>query len=221
MAWSVFDARGRRKYLNRGEVERFLDTALDEPASVYAFCRLMAETGCRISEALGLTLGRIEIESGTIVFESLKKRRRGVFRSVPVSPYLARLLLDLPVEHADARIWSWTRMTAWRHVHRIFTTARIHGAQASPKGLRHGFAVGSIGAGVPLNLVQRWLGHADIRTTAIYADAVGPEELAFAERVRANYLSVLVRRGSTHRHGRSSNRSRPARLAHQSSGSAP
>jgi site-specific recombinase XerD len=30
--------------------------------------------------------------------------------------------------------------------------------------------------GHPLNLLQRWLGHAQLATTAIYADAVGEEE---------------------------------------------
>jgi site-specific recombinase XerD len=35
---------------------------------------------------------------------------------------------------------------------------------------------------VPLNLAQRWLGHAKIDTTAIYAAASGPEERLFAER---------------------------------------
>jgi integrase/recombinase XerD len=33
------------------------------------------------------------------------------------------------------------------------------------------------------HLVQRWLGHASLRTTAIYADVVGPEERAFAARM--------------------------------------
>ena len=36
---------------------------------------------------------------------------------------------------------------------------------------------------MPLNLLQRWLGHADIATTAIYADAMGPEERAIAARM--------------------------------------
>ncbi len=34
----------------------------------------------------------------------------------------------------------------------------------------------SVIAGVPLNMVQKWLGHAQLSTTAIYADAVGAEE---------------------------------------------
>jgi site-specific recombinase XerD len=41
-------------------------------------------------------------------------------------------------------------------------------------------------AGVPLNLAQRWLGHARISTTAIYAAACGPEERALAVRFWRN-----------------------------------
>jgi integrase/recombinase XerD len=36
---------------------------------------------------------------------------------------------------------------------------------------------------VPPHLVQRWLGHASLKTTAIYGDVVGPEERAFAARM--------------------------------------
>jgi integrase/recombinase XerD len=56
------------------------------------------------------------------------------------------------------------------------------GRPACPRRLRHGFGVGTLQAGVPLNLLQRWLGHARISTSAIYADASGPEEQAFAAR---------------------------------------
>jgi len=35
----------------------------------------------------------------------------------------------------------------------------------------------------PRHLVQRWLGHASLRTTAIYGDVIGSEERAFAARM--------------------------------------
>lgn len=52
-----------------------------------------------------------------------------------------------------------------------------------PKGFRHGFGVHAIRCGVPPDLVQRWLGHADIWTTAIYTQVMGPEERSIAARM--------------------------------------
>jgi site-specific recombinase XerD len=36
---------------------------------------------------------------------------------------------------------------------------------------------------IPLNLVQKWLGHAQLSTTAVYANAVGAEEKDIARRM--------------------------------------
>jgi integrase/recombinase XerD len=74
-------------------------------------------------------------------------------------------------------------MTGWRAVHAVMAAADLDGPQTSPKGLRHGFGVAAVSAGIPLNLVQKWLGHAQLTTTAIYADAVGAEEKDIARRM--------------------------------------
>jgi site-specific recombinase XerD len=58
--------------------------------------------------------------------------------------------------------------------------AHISGRKASL--LRHSFGVNALQAGVPLNLIQRWMDHARLSTTAIYADVIGPEEVSFAAR---------------------------------------
>lgn len=54
---------------------------------------------------------------------------------------------------------------------------------AGVKGLRHGFAVAALEKGIPLNLLQKWLGHANLATTAIYGNAVGAEERKMAKRM--------------------------------------
>ena len=74
-------------------------------------------------------------------------------------------------------------VTAWRHVKAVMQAAGIRGTRASPKGLRHGFGVAAVQAHIPLNLLQRWLGHAQLSTTAIYAEAVGREEQDIAARM--------------------------------------
>jgi integrase/recombinase XerD len=45
------------------------------------------------------------------------------------------------------------------------------------------FRVPAVTAGIPLNLVQKWLGHAQLSTTAVYANAVGTEEKEIARRM--------------------------------------
>jgi integrase/recombinase XerD len=75
------------------------------------------------------------------------------------------------------KLWDLSRVTAWRRVKDVLDAAGVEqSTKTSPKSFRHGFGVAAVSAGIPLNLVQRWLGHAQLTTTAIYADAVGAEE---------------------------------------------
>jgi integrase len=179
---------GRRKYVTDPERRAMLTRAAGLDAKTHAFCWVLAATGCRVSEALGLTLDSLDGEAQTIVVESLKKRRRGIYRSIPVPKVLIDRLREMnePAPFPAARFWTWSRMTAYRKVTEVMRMAGIQGPHASPRGLRHGFGVSAIQSGVPLNLVQRWLGHADMRTTAIYTYAIGPEELSIAARMWAH-----------------------------------
>jgi hypothetical protein len=146
---------------------------------------MLAATGCRISEALSLSETSIDFEAGQVVIRSMKKRNRKVFRTVPLPPTLLSMLqegLKAGLLCRD-RLWPWSRMTGYRRVREVMRAAKITGRHASPKGLRHAFGVCAIQSNVPLNLIQRWLGHADIKTTTIYTDAMGPEERQFAARM--------------------------------------
>jgi integrase/recombinase XerD len=106
---------------------------------------------------------------------------------VPVPPALldALDLRELQARRGKGRgvrLWPWSRMTGWRAVHAVMAVAGLDGRQASPKGLRHGFGVAAVSAGIPLNLVQKWLGHAQL-TATIYADATGAEEKDIVRRI--------------------------------------
>jgi integrase len=181
----LFDAAGQRKYLTPAQRREFLDAAEKAPREVFTFCGTLAHTGCRISEALALTGTRVDIVAGVVILESLKKRRKGIFRAVPVS---CTFLETLDAVHdlgslGDAHLWRWSRTTAWRRVKEVMDAAAIHGLYATPKGVRHGFGVKATVDEIPLNLTQKWLGHSRLETTAIYANAVGPEERKIAERM--------------------------------------
>ena len=185
-------ADGARKYLTAGERDAFLRQAELADRQVRTLCMTLAYAGCRLSEVLALTADRVDLAAGVLTIESLKKRRTGIYRTVPVPP---ALLETLDMVHGireqqssrgrgrGKRLWPWSRMTGWRAVHAVMVAARLDGPHASPKGLRHGFGVAAVSAGIPLNLVQKWLGHAQLTTTAIYANAVGAEEKDIARRM--------------------------------------
>jgi len=87
-------------------------------------CLTLHYTGCRVSEALALTPKRVDLSGKVIVLETLKKRRSGVYRAVPVP---GDMLDTLDMVHGpreaqkrpqalDALLWPWTRTHAWRLV---------------------------------------------------------------------------------------------------------
>ncbi len=192
MAGELFHTDGSRKYLNPEERAAFLKAAERFPREVQSFCQVLVYAGCRLAEALELTADRVELTSHSLTFETLKKRKRGVYRAVPVPPELVTMLdLVHDLRRAQRRkdrgkgvhLWDWSPVTAWRKVKAVMDAAGVQGTQASPKGLRHGFGVAAVQASIPLNLVQRWLGHAQLSTTAIYAEAFGAEERDIASRM--------------------------------------
>ena len=61
--------------------------------------------------------------------------------------------------------------------------AGVEGPQACPKGLRHGFGIAAVAAGVPLPTIAAALGHANLQTTAIYTTAAGLEARDFLARM--------------------------------------
>ncbi|MDR3471257.1 MAG: site-specific integrase [Devosia sp.] len=185
---TLFTRDGRRKYLTPAERERFITAAWScARAELGTLCLVLAYSGCRISEALALTVASVDPVEGVIVFRSLKKRNTIVFRQVPVPPELtARLAAvhHLASRPAAARLWSLSRSRAWQLVKIVMIEAQVaQGPHCTPKGLRHGFGIHAVRSNVPLNLVQRWLGHASLATTAIYLDALGDEERELASRM--------------------------------------
>ncbi|CAA2145151.1 tyrosine-type recombinase/integrase [Methylobacterium bullatum] len=183
-ALSLHTAEGRRKYLTAAERGRFLAAAAEETPKIRTLCLMLAWSGCRITEVLNLTRADLDCEAGTIAVRCLKKRRGGVVREIPVpAEFLAVLRQVHGAGRPSERLWPIARNTAWRQVKTVMEMASVGATAASPKGLRHGFGVHAIRSGIPLNLLQRWLGHASMSTTAIYADVMGPEEREIATRM--------------------------------------
>ena len=188
----LFDNDGQRLYLSADERKRFLDAATKENREERIFCHVLHFTGCRPSEALELTPGRVHIADHEIVFRTLKKRKRDrqgrekkpQFRTIPVPGNLIDqmdLVFDLRrIQKQDSKepLWSMSRTTSWRLVKRVMDNAGIKGPQATQKGLRHGFGIAMLTGEqpLPLNVLRDLMGHTDTKTTEIYANAIGYEK---------------------------------------------
>lgn len=191
----LFDVSGKRLYLTPEERNRFAHFASTHAKTNEArtFCRTIYYTGCRPSEALALTNNQIDFADQGIVIRSLKKRAnkesgepniKHRFIPIPVS-FLDELNLvhNLQGQKKECRLWPWSRATGWKRVAEVMEAASISGIHANAKGLRHAFGVNAVIKNVPLPTLQKWLGHEDLNTTAIYAQAVGDEERQLASRL--------------------------------------
>jgi integrase len=135
---------------------------------------------------LNIVAARVDLTNSALTFETLKRRKRGCFRAVPVPDELARDLRPIAEgKQPNERLWKFSRPTAYRAVKATMRRARITGGMASPKGLRHGHGVACVAVKIPLTTIQKWLGHARIETTAIYLDVLGDEERDLARRLWA------------------------------------
>jgi integrase len=81
---SLYGSAGSRKYLNAAERRRFAKAALRTPLEVQLFCIVLSLTGGRISEILAVTPAAIDIDSGVVNIVTLKRRKRGMVRQVPL-----------------------------------------------------------------------------------------------------------------------------------------
>lgn len=187
----LFDRDGHRLYLNSEERALFLSAARNQNARYRTICETLHFTGCRESELIEITPARIDLSAETVTLRTLKKRKRGgdvaprVYRQVPVpSDYLDTLNTAHGIREAqkikktaNAPIFDLSRQRVWQIVKSVMIEAGISdGPHRTVKGLRHSYGVNAIVNEVPLNMLQKWMGHADISTTAIYANAVGREE---------------------------------------------
>ena len=182
---SLYTSKGQRKYLNQNERQRFFNCTKDLRTDKRLFCQTLYFTGARISEVYNLMPLFIDYSNKTIVIETLKKRKKGIYREIPVP---ISILNDLQTfiqdnsKNEDSRLWEFSLRTASRYVKEAMLKSHIVGKQASAKGLRHGFAVHAVSK-VPITLVKKWLGHSRLDTTEIYLGVICLEERVMAEKM--------------------------------------
>lgn len=195
---TLYDPQGNRLYLNAEERAAFLVAARQRPARDRTLCETLHFTGCRPSELIEITPARIDLSGGTVTLRTLKKRKdssgkqKTAYRAVPVPPdYLDTLNTAHGIREAqkslkrmNTPVWPITRQRVGQIVRAVMKEAGIvEGKHRCPKGLRHGYGVNATTNGIQLHMLQKWMGHADMKSTAIYATAIGQEEQEIAARM--------------------------------------
>jgi integrase/recombinase XerD len=143
-----------------------------------AILELLYGTGARISEAVGLDVDDIDLESPAVRLHGKGGRDRVVPLGGParaaLATYLRRGRPTLasasaspgPAVFLSRRGTRLSRQSAWSALRSAATAAGVPGA--SPHVLRHSFATHLLDGGADVRVVQELLGHASVSTTQIY-----------------------------------------------------
>jgi len=134
----------------------------------YLLISLLAKTGVRISELLGIRKKDVDLEEGTILIKQLKKREetyRKVFIPPELIPALSRYMAYLKPED---RLFPITRRAALKVIHKW--TKDVLGRRIRAHAFRHAFALRILETTKNLELVRKVLGHGDYKVLKAYLD---------------------------------------------------
>jgi integrase/recombinase XerD len=153
-----------------------LDARYQSNRCTRAAVALMYGCGLRVGEAVALTADAIDYEQGcvTVPYVPGLTKTGGRRVALPTSPRLLDVLQEWDrsrSREADTYLHtSRCERVATSHVRRRLSqvTERIGLDGVHPHTLRHSYARLLLANGVPVNVLQSALGHADLSTTTVY-----------------------------------------------------
>ena len=163
------------------------------PRRLWALIVLLWRAGLRINEARTVTEHDMEPGGGSVLVRHGKGGRRrevgmdewgweqlrpwlSARAELPVGPLFC--IIDGPTRGRP-----WSRAAVRSELRRLAARAGVR-RRFAPHQLRHAHALELAREGVPLNIIQRQLGHANLGTTSIYLQGIDPEEIITAVRTR-------------------------------------
>jgi site-specific recombinase XerD len=155
-------------------------------ARLRAFIVLLWRAGLRINEALTVTEHDLEPRAGSVLVRHGKGGRR---REVGMDPWgwehlrpWLELRMAMPVGpllcviDGPTRGRPWASDAARAQLRRVAAKAGVR-RRFAPHQLRHAHAVELAHEGVPLNVIQRQLGHSNLGVTSIYLQGIDNAEI--------------------------------------------
>jgi len=178
------------KYLSIQE----LNTLLSVSDNTYRLAWLICyETASRISEALKLTFGDLNLETNRLKVINLKQRKKNSFRLIKISDRLKSLILQEQLSrnaNKDDFILKNRDRTTYNYAFiRYAIQANIERGRAHPHTLRHARAIHLLDSGANIVLVSNALGHKNIKSTLIYLKYSNQELDRALEYTNARLLS--------------------------------
>jgi integrase len=178
-----FPEAKRSRFLTEAELEALgkalveaTHARLERPAIILAI-RLLALTGCRLSEILGLSWDRVDLAKGVLWLDEAKAGAR----AVPLGTAAAQLLASEPADGSSLVLKTEAGKplpvssveAAWR---RLARRARIEDARLHD--LRHTVGTYASGAGLNAFLIRDLLGHKTLAMTGRYVERAQPRSAA-------------------------------------------
>jgi site-specific recombinase XerD len=170
------------------EIVAVMRTVGDRPEAhrLRALIVLLWRAGLRISEALALQESDLDASRGAVLVrhgKGGKRREVGMDRWAwdQLDPWL-EFRRQLPigallcVVHGPTAGRRWEASAARKQLHHAAATAGVR-RRFAPHQLRHAHAVEMAHEGVPLVVIQRQLGHANLGITSIYLQGIDSSEI--------------------------------------------
>ena len=172
--------RALPKTLSPGEVERLIEAAngvTPRQLRDQALVELLYGAGLRVSEAVGLERGAVDLEERYVRVIGKGNKERIVPLGRPAVDALVRYSSRgrpyLDKRHRqelflNAQGGALTRAGAFLILRKLAEKAGLEPGRVHPHLLRHSFATHLLEGGADLRSVQEMLGHADLATTELY-----------------------------------------------------
>lgn len=174
------------KYFTAEEVNLILTDSLKEKKyKAYFLCLFLWNTGVRVSEALSVRVKDINLMGRTMRVDTLKRNNHE--RVIPLQTgFVGEIALWINQNglKRDDRLFDFSRRTAFNLVRSACSQAGISDDRCHPHTFRHSFAVNCLLQGVPITVLQEWLGHRDISKTLIYTKILAHDSRQFIEGVK-------------------------------------
>lgn len=173
-------------YLEKPEMDALLavpDRATAQGRRERALLEFLYNSGARVSEAVQLTVGDLRLGDGSASQPlAVLKGKGGKLRQCPLWERTARTLAELVAGRSVDEAVFLNRLGApitrsgilklvRRCAARAATQVRsLEAKRITPHTIRHTTACHLLRAGVDINTIRAWLGHANLSTTNVYAE---------------------------------------------------